>query len=235
MKLFNFLKPKEQNSLDSKISSILKQLFPNGQKDIDERTNALLHILNNKVDAQTATTILIRSSSLCYTTNLRNAFNIERLRQHLAGYCLHYFSDKALQEFYILLVNTILKPKELDWVSMMPSNLAQVILEGIKSNPQATSFDEIYGAVGEFGLAPSNPVPVYGVPANDVYLGRLRTLDGMPIKWERIGSMQYHSIYKLIDNYNIFNSKGNKIANIYISPYHWHTSLKAPKGFTIII
>jgi hypothetical protein len=237
MGLFKFFKKNKSTNnaeLNALMDKTLKDIFPNGQKDIDERTNVLLRILNNKIDVKTAKTILMRSSSICYTGNLRGAFDVERLRQHLAGYCLQYFDEKSLQDFYILLVDTILKPKELDWVSMMPKEFAQLIVQQIKSNPQATITDEIYGTVGEFGLEPSNPVPVYGVPSNEVYLGRLRTLDSMPIKWDRVGSMQHESINEPIDNYNVFDSKGNKIANIYISPYHLHTSLKAPKGFKMI-
>jgi hypothetical protein len=239
MGLFNFFKKnKSVNNpeLNEILGKMTNAIFPNGQQDIDERTNALLRILNNKVDVQTAKTIVLKSSSICYTSSSRgNPFETERLRQHLAGYCLQYFDEKQLQDFYILLVNTVLKPKELDWASMMPKEFAQLILHQIKSNPQATVTDEIYGTVGEFGLEPSNPVPVYGVPSNEVYLGRLRTLDGMPIKWDRVGSMRHESINEPIDNYNIFDSKGIKIANIYISPYHLHTSLKAPKGFKTVI
>jgi len=247
MGLFNFLKKnKSINSpeaydlannakLREMTDKMLDDIFPDFQQDVKERSNTLLRILNNKVDEKTARTILLRSSSICYTTNLSGQFSIERLRQHLAGYCLQYFDEKSLQDFYIFLVDTVLKPKELDWASMMPKEFAQLIVQQIKSNPQATVTNEIYGAVGEFGLEPSNPVPVYGVPSNEVYLGRLRTLDGMPIKWNRVGSMQHENINEPIDNYNVFDSKGNKIANIYISPYHLHTSLKAPKGFKIVI
>jgi hypothetical protein len=238
MGLFNFFKKNKSannSEFNELVGKVTKTIFPNGREDIDERTNVLLRILNNKIDAQTARTILLRSSSLAYTSNLRKAFDIERLKQHLSGYCLQYFTDKALQDFYILLVNTVLKQKELDWVSMMPKEFVQIFLARIKSNPQATVTDEIYGMVGEFGLEPSNPVPVYGIPSADLYLSRLRTLDGMPIKWERVGSLEHDSIYEPIDNYNIFDSKRNKIANIYISPYHLHTSLKAPKGFKIVI
>jgi hypothetical protein len=238
MGLFNFFKKNKSinnTELNQFAKKMSENIFPNGQKDIDERTDTLLRILNNKVDIQTAKTIIMRSSSICYTSNLRGEFDIERLRLHLAGYSLQYFDDKSLQDFYILLVDTVLKPKELDWVSMMPKEYVQFMLPSIKSNPQATVTDEIYGTVGEFGLEPSNPVPVYGVPNNEVYLRRLRTLDGMPVKWERVGSTRHKDINMPIDDYDIFNSKGKLIANIYISPYHLHTSQKAPKGFKIII
>ena len=198
MGLFNFFKQNQsnkKNEINDLIDKINKTIFPNGKKDIDERTNSLLRILNNKIDGKTARTILIRSSSICYTSSQEGGnFDIERLRRHLAGYCLQYFDEKSLQDFYILLVDSVLKPKELDWVSMMPKEYAQLLLNQIKSNPQATVTDTIYGAIGEFGLESSNPVPVYGVPNNDVYLGRLRTPNGMPIKWERIGSMKNENI-----------------------------------------
>ena len=232
---FSKTKPNKNSELNELMGKAYKEIFPNGDRDINERTKSLMQILNNTIDVETAKSIVIKSSSICYLSNLKNEFDIERLRQHLAGYCLHYFNDKTLQDFYIYLVDTVLKPKELDWVSMMPKEISQIILAQIKSNPQATVTDQIYGTTGEFGLEASNPVPVYGVPSNNVYLGRLRTLDGMPIKWERVGSMKQENIYEMIDNYNIFDSKGNKIANIYISPYHLRTSLKAPKGFKIII
>jgi hypothetical protein len=237
MGLFDFFKKNkssDNHELNEAFDKMTKEIFPNGQKDIDERTNALLRILDNKVDKQIAEFTLIYSSNICYIANLRGAFDIECLRQRLANYCLQYFDEKSLQEFYILLVDTVLKPKELDWVSMMPEEEAQFMLLSIKSNPQATVTDEIHGTVGEFGLEPSNPIPVYGIPNNDIYLGRLRTFDGMPIKWERVGSMKHKDIDKLIDNYDIFDSEGKLIANIYISPYHLHTSQKAPKGFKII-
>ncbi len=237
MGLFNFFKRKKSANnaeLDAFLYDALKEIFPNGQKDIDERTNKLLRILNYKVDTNTAKTILMKASSICHSYNMRGAFEIEDLRNHLVEF-QHFFDEKSLQDFYILLVDTVLKPKEIDWVSMMPKEFAQIVLQQIKSNPQATVTDEIYGTVGEFGLELSNPVPVYGVASSRVYLGRLRTLDGMPIKWERVGSTEHENINKPIDIYNIFDSKGYKIANIYISPYHLRTSLKAPKGFKMII
>jgi len=127
------------------------------------------------------------------------------------------------------------KPAEYDWVSKMPKELANGLLNYIKTNTQACrKTDEIQNAEGPFGLSASNPVPVYGIPSNEIYLGRLRTPDGKLLKWRRVGSTTHENIENNIDEYEIFNEFGATIAHIYISPYHWRTSLKAPVGFKII-
>lgn len=127
------------------------------------------------------------------------------------------------------------KPKEFDWVSQMPPELAQMLLDEIKTNPQACrTTDEIPNAGGPFGLSASNPVPVYGIASSEIYLGRLRMANGDLLRWRRVGSTEHENIHKPIDNYEVFDKNGATIANIYISPYHWRTSLKPPIGFKIV-
>lgn len=107
----------------------------------------------------------------------------------------------------------------------------QMMGEQIKSNPQATDKDEIAEGYGEFGLEPTNPVPVCGVIANNVYLNRLIHKSKGAITFNRIGSFESPNIVNSIDNYEIFDSRGDRICNIYISPYHHSTSNKVSKGF----
>ena len=38
--------------------------------------------------------------------------------------------------------------------------------------------DEIPEGIGEFGLEITNPIPVNGIPENEIYLSRLKTSDG---------------------------------------------------------
>jgi hypothetical protein len=127
------------------------------------------------------------------------------------------------------------KPKEIDWVSRMPPELAELLVEEIKSNPQACRTDEIPNAKGPFGLSPSNPVPVYGIASNEAYLGRLRTVNGELLRWRRVGSLEHESIEKAIDDYEIFDNTGATIAHIFLSPYHWRTSLKPVVGFKMVL
>ena len=108
------------------------------------------------------------------------------------------------------------------------------MLEYIQKNPQACSSDEIQQGTGEFGLEITNPVPVKSILGNEIYLERLRTTDGDSITWKRDGSREINLIWGNIDVYNIFDSHGDIISTIYISPYHRKISDKAPKGFKIV-
>mgnify|MGYP005870141117 CR=1 FL=1 len=108
-----------------------------------------------------------------------------------------------------------------------------MLLREIKTNPQACCLDEIPEGKGRFGLDQSNPVPVFGIPSNEVYLKRLSIRGGGSIQWRRVHSIQDSIIEKSIDEYEIFDGNGDAITFIYISPYHLKISNKAPEGFEI--
>lgn len=126
------------------------------------------------------------------------------------------------------------KQEEPAWVSSMPKELAMLLLEQIKNNPQASNQDEISEGTGSFGLEASNPIPIFGVPMNEEYLSRVRAQSGEKIRWRRIGSTSAPNIFNPVDCYEIFNQAGDTIANLYLSPYHLKTSEKAPKGFKLL-
>ena len=113
----------------------------------------------------------------------------------------------------------------------LDENLLVMIVQGIASNPQASNTSSIKEGKGEFGLSKTNPIPVYGIPSNEIYLKQLKTNLGGKITWKRKGSIKVKEIEKEIDEYLIFDEKGKKIATFFISPYHWKTSKKFPKGF----
>jgi len=94
--------------------------------------------------------------------------------------------------------------------------------------------DEIPEGHGEFGLEVNNLIPARGVLANEIYLSSLRTENGEPIKWKRIGSFGAYNIENPIDGYLIFNAGEKQIAITYISPYHQKIPNKAPKGYIIL-
>lgn len=121
--------------------------------------------------------------------------------------------------------------KQPDWVSKLPKEMVDLLLREIKSNPQACSLDEIPQGFGEFGLEVTNPIPVYGVPSNEIYLSRLVLRDNSVIRWRRVGSMEVPNIIKPIDKYEIFSQNGDTFGFIYISPYHWKISNKYPNEF----
>ena len=121
-----------------------------------------------------------------------------------------------------------------NWFKMMPKEIVGAMEMMIKSNPQACTAHVIPEGVGRFGLEKSNPIPVYGVPENEVYLSRLRLMNGERVRWRRIGSSEIANIHSPIDEYEIFNLNGDTITYLYISPYHLKTSKKAPQGFKIV-
>jgi hypothetical protein len=126
------------------------------------------------------------------------------------------------------------EPKVDDWLSKMPKEFTEMMLEKIKSNPQACSLDEIPQGIGRFGLDKTNPIPVYGLPSNNTYLQSLRTQNGELLRFRRNGSIDVSNIVNLVDEYEIYNSSGDIIAILYLSSYHWKTSRKAPQGFRIL-
>jgi hypothetical protein len=99
------------------------------------------------------------------------------------------------------------------------------------NNVNGTYEDTIPNGVGEFGLEPTNPIPVMSIPDSRDYLERLRADSGEIIEYERIGSIMNEDLDGPVDAYRIFSMEGEVLATIYISAYHNKNSEKAPKGF----
>ena len=96
MGLFDFLKPKK-NPMEEMMEKISNSIFPKGEKDIDAGTKELLHILNNKIDYDTAKSIFLKSAAI---SRISEKFDKERLKSHLAGYCIQHFSDEQVEKFH---------------------------------------------------------------------------------------------------------------------------------------
>lgn len=95
--------------------------------------------------------------------------------------------------------------------------------------------DELPNGVGEFGLDKTNPIPTNTAFGSSDYLKRLRTLDGKPIKFSRIGSFSVDLFPgQSIDGYNIQSASGEKLPVLWLNMYHKRNSNKAPKGFKLV-
>lgn len=123
--------------------------------------------------------------------------------------------------------------EEKDWTTLLPKDLVDSFLSKIKNNLQATRESTISSGIGEFGLEKTNPIPTYGIPNNETYLFSLRTANGNVLRYRRNGSIEVDNINEPVDEYEIYNYEGDVIAYLYLSPYHWKTSSKAPIGFYI--
>ncbi|MDN5211238.1 hypothetical protein QQ020_04225 [Fulvivirgaceae bacterium BMA12] len=101
-----------------------------------------------------------------------------------------------------------------------------------KLNEEGTEHDIMPDGYGEFGLDITNPIPVNTVMGSIAYLGRIRTMDGIKVQYERVGSSSAPNIDQIIDEYEIF-VKGQKVANLFICPYNKKNSERPPMGFKI--
>ena len=96
MGFFDFLKPK-QSPMNDMLAQMHAKIFPKGQKDMDAVTDALLYILDNKISRSEAQNIAVKSTAI---SRISKEFSKERLKQHLAGYCLQHFNDKQIETFH---------------------------------------------------------------------------------------------------------------------------------------
>src|SRR5690606_7255353 len=87
--------------------------------------------------------------------------------------------------------------------------------------------DELPNGTGEFGLAPTNPIPCKTTFGSTVYLSSLRTPDGLKVAYRRTGSLTIDISPHPIDAYEISDPSGRKLATLYLSPYQKRISSRA--------
>lgn len=100
-------------------------------------------------------------------------------------------------------------------------------------NKNGTDLDTIPNGYGEFGYDLTNPIPVNTILGNTAYLAKLRTLDGVKVTYNRIGSFHSPISKNPIDGYKVFANE-KEIATLYIDPYNKKNSNKAPRNFKLI-
>ena len=96
MGLFDFLKPKK-NPMEELFEKMSNSTFPKGDKDINAATNELLYILNNKISNEEAKGIVLKSVAI---SRISKEFTKERLKRHLAGYCLQHFNESQVEKYH---------------------------------------------------------------------------------------------------------------------------------------
>ena len=96
MGFFDFLKPKK-SALDEMMEKMSNSIHPKGRRDIDAGIKEVQFILNNSVDEKMAESIFLKSAAI---SRIAQNFDQERLRVHLSGYCLQYFSDHQVQQLF---------------------------------------------------------------------------------------------------------------------------------------
>jgi len=128
------------------------------------------------------------------------------------------------------------KPKKSAWDKLTENPVYQqnkaLFEEMEKLCEQGTDKDVMPDGYGEFGHEPTNPIPTKMPMGSIAYLGRLRTLDGVKVKYHRIGSTGAPNIDQIIDQYEV-TANGRKVATLFLCPYNKKNSDRPPKGFTL--
>ena len=151
-----------------------------------------------------------------------------------------YLILTAVVVFILIIINLIpaKKPKK-------PKSVLDALMENpefqklktiqdymIKESENGTDQDVMPEGVGKFGLEATNPIPINSIFGSKIYLNNLKTSEGKPVQYIRLGSTHASNIQKPIDIYEITVEK-EVIAKIFISPYNKKNSDKTPEGFKI--
>jgi len=107
--------------------------------------------------------------------------------------------------------------------------VARLVAES--GGPLGVDADAVPDGTGPFGRTLANPVPVAGIVSARLYLDRLRTPDQQPVRWQRTGS-QYGPDGP-VDCYELTNSLGEALGEVFISSYHQRISGRAPEGLLL--
>ena len=127
------------------------------------------------------------------------------------------------------------KPKSLmDKLNEIPEFIVHKdFYEAIQTlNQDGVETDILKEGYGEFGHDITNPIPTNTPYGSILYLEALRTVDGIKVEYERIGSMNTPNIDYPVNQYKIFVNS-NQIATLYLTIRNKKNSKKAPKGFKL--
>ena len=102
--------------------------------------------------------------------------------------------------------------------NVYPSQLQQLMAAG-------GGVDQLPGATGDFGRAPTNPIPVNGPLGELIYISNLVTSDGTQVIGHRLGSVDR------IDAYEVVAVDGSRWDLLYFDYYHTRKSRELPTGY----
>lgn len=95
------------------------------------------------------------------------------------------------------------------------------------------TLQEAPGALGEFGLSRTSPVPTASLEESRRYLGRLRRTGGERVVWTHSATIAVGLNGKPVFQYTILSQLGQLLATLYLSPGYEGTSTRAPRGFEL--
>ena len=218
MGLFDFFKRKKEPSMPEALVKVHKLFFPNGIEQQQVLTEQLWRKFDNRYTKEEVTNNYIFVLTCLFMDKDKSIITVEEK-------VAHRLNNRLTRADIRTIYNYAIDNNEELSQTMGLLNAMQKLCES------GTDEDKIPDGYGEFGLEVTNPIPIHGVPENELYLRKLRCENGNVIKWKRLGSTGAPNIAQIIDNYEIYDTLGNKICNLYLCPYHRKTSNKVPKGF----
>jgi len=225
---------KEKSPVDEAIDTLSHKIFPGGEPERMTRAVAVSEICAHKLDFKEA------------------AYVYSKIKGHfeLAVTLFDGAGKKGITAEYLIQVAIKDSQGKLDYldavavVSYVLFGRSESVLNSLEqlktylaslfgSDEQGYDADVLPFGIGDFGLEPTNPVPVRGIGGSRIYLNNLRLADGQPVAAKRIRSLKVVDANTLVDEYEVFDAQQRVLCKLYVCPYHQRVSRKAPKGFAL--
>lgn len=229
MGLFDFFRKKRtrEDAFDKITKDLLSKLFPGGKDEIEAQVEELKSLLNNDYSSNGI------EGTLKYMTTLFAISQDKSEERIVLNGAMKRHDNNFTYEDLVIIYKHVIRHHLLKTFGKCDEELYNYFNVSIGNNEGGSKTDVIPNTYGEYGLCETNPIPVKGIPASEIYLKKLRLENGDKIQWHRIGSLGSENIEGPIDMYSIKTLSGEEICIIYISPYQSVISQKAPKGFII--
>lgn len=232
MGLFDmFRKPKSEH--ETVMDDLGQRLFPGGRQEILFKAKVISDLSNGKLNMDEAGRLCISVKTRMFfkTTKFDGRKNLGLNADQLVQETKDDSNGKLALSEAVEIVFYLFFDKVAPGVETF--NAVKKYCEGVfGSDSVGCDTDEIPSGLGEFGFDVTNPIPVRGVAANEVYLSELRTKDGRALEFKRNGSTSASNIFGNIDEYEL-SQGGKKLCKLFLSPYNKKTSEKPPRGFIL--
>lgn len=222
-----FKKKKQDDKLSQLMGELQAKMFPGGQVEIRKQVEELYSMLSGRYSLETI------QGTLQYMTALFTVSQDKSAERIVKKGAMNRPDNKFNESDALLIYKYVIKQHLLRQFGNCDKPLFDYFYGSIGNIENGCTTDIIPGGFGEYGLCKSNPIPVKGIPASEIYLKELSLENGEKIQWHRIGSTGSDNINGPIDMYAIKTLSGEDVCVLYISPYQSTISQKAPKGFII--
>lgn len=229
MSIFDIFKKKgkktDTNSLDALVSQIFSAAFPNGNGEALQLARKIETLLSKRYSDNEIFNTLSYAASLYITAS-------DKSSKRIVGGILRRKANTLSYDDAMVLYKELVRHEFANQTGITAETPFKAFYKSLGNdlNVRMYGYSRILGAYGEYGYSTSNPIPVRGVPASYHYLDSLKDSDGNKIKYNRTGTFSSPVTDEIIDGYDIFSIRGNKIGTIYICPYVDNDASYAPKG-----